>query len=161
EPAPLDIPASNRPGNGLERGQVACGRTATGAEARTGYELAAAVTARAVPDRRRAHGGLVPHPPALVTPPQPACGAAPTAPDSPRPRPCPSGGRTRAPSTQRARDRAPRPARAASALPGRARRDGRLPEQGRGGTDVRRRRRRRPRAPPRRQAPSPRQIPAG
>src|SRR6476660_8636604 len=161
EPAPLDVLVHDGAGNGLDGRQIAYGSAAARAEARARRELLAAITARALLDRRRAHAGSFPRPRALVTPPQPACGAAPPARGSPRPRPCRCGGRTRAPSAHRARDPALRRARAASAPPGRSRRAGRSRESGRGGTDVRRRRRRRPRASRRRRAPSPSQIPAG
>src|SRR5215470_7922908 len=161
QPAPFDALADDWACDGLERGQLCYGSATVRTKASAESERPTAPSARAVPDRRGAHSVLVPRRPVLVTPLQPAYGAAPPARDSPRPRSCPSGGRTRAPSALRVRDPAPPRGPAASAPPARARRAGRWPEPGRAGTDARRRRRRRPRASPRRQGPSPRQIPAG
>ena len=63
EPALLDALVHDGAGDGLDGRQLAHRGAAARAEARAGRELLAALKARAVLDRRRAHGGLVPRPP--------------------------------------------------------------------------------------------------
>ena len=125
EPAPLDVAVHHRAGNGLERRHFAGRGTAIRAKTRVAGQLLAAARTRAVPDRGCAHVLLVPHLPAPVTPPQPACGAAPPGRGSRCPTPCPSGGRIRAPSAPQARDRAPPPEPGGAVPRARARRAGR------------------------------------
>src|SRR4029077_13342455 len=111
EPAPLDVLVHDGTGNGLERRQLARRSAAVRAVAPAGRTRLAALTARAVLDRRCVHERPVPVVPGLVTPRQPACGAAPPARGSRCPRSCPYGGRIRAPSARRERDPAPPPVR--------------------------------------------------